>query len=224
NCWDNYVFNTGNCSWENQGSEPVEPTNLECWETATFNNTTCIWDITNDGDSVNPVCNVQNITVELDQFGNATITADQIDNGSTDNCGIDRITVSPNTFDSNDIGENTVVFTVTDYSGNMSNCNATVTITENTLGNTVFNYEHISIQPNPFNSFINIVFPITSSNDVFRINIYDLNGRLVYNKSLSTINGKLTINGLDNLEQAPYFIKITNIKDGQSVVKKLIKY
>ncbi|MBR9915586.1 MAG: hypothetical protein GYB32_12300, partial [Algicola sp.] len=45
NCWDNYVYNNTTCLWENQGTQPAEPT-TECWETATFNNTTCSWDVT----------------------------------------------------------------------------------------------------------------------------------------------------------------------------------
>ena len=28
NCWDNYVFNTGTCVWDNIGSQPTEPTCL----------------------------------------------------------------------------------------------------------------------------------------------------------------------------------------------------
>ncbi|TYA52518.1 M14 family zinc carboxypeptidase, partial [Formosa maritima] len=31
NCWDNYVYNSTLCIWENQGSQPVEPTASNCW-------------------------------------------------------------------------------------------------------------------------------------------------------------------------------------------------
>ncbi len=224
NCWDNYVFNSGNCTWENQGTQPTEPTSLECWETATFNTATCVWDVTNDGDTVDPVCNIQNITVELDAFGNATITADQIDNGSTDACGIDTISVTPNTFDSNDIGDNNVVFTVTDNSGNTSNCNAIVTVMESTLSNPTFDYENVSIQPNPFNNYIQISLPTSIANDLFTIQLFDVNGRLVYNQIQSGKQGTLTVQGLDKLQQGPYFIKLINKNNGYSVVKKLIRF
>ncbi|WP_157448703.1 T9SS type A sorting domain-containing protein, partial [Bizionia sp. APA-3] len=224
NCWDSYVFNTGNCTWENQGSQPAEPTGLECWETATFNTATCVWDVTNDGDTVDPVCNIQNITVELDAFGNATITADQIDNGSTDACDIDTISVTPNTFDSNDIGDNNVVFTVTDNSGNTSNCNAIVTVMESTLSNPKFDYENVSIQPNPFNNYIQISLPTSIANDLFTIQLFDVNGRLVYNQIQSGKQGTLAVQGLDKLQQGPYFIKLINKNNGYSVVKKLIRF
>jgi PKD repeat protein len=81
-------------------------------------------------DNVPPIANCQNITVQLDASGNATITAAQINNGSSDNCGIQSVTVSPSAFTCADIGANTVTLTVTDMSGNVSTCNATVTVQE----------------------------------------------------------------------------------------------
>src|SRR5258705_2252791 len=41
-----------------------------------------------DLDHIAPVATCLNITVQLDASGNASITAAQIDNGSTDACGI----------------------------------------------------------------------------------------------------------------------------------------
>ncbi|RCU56992.1 M14 family zinc carboxypeptidase [Oceanihabitans sediminis] len=223
NCWDNYVFNTNSCTWENQGTQPTEPVTA-CWETATFNEVTCSWEISNDGDTINPICHVQDIIIELDENGYATITPDQIDNGSTDNCGIETYSVSPNTFETGDIGENNVIFTITDYSGNSSQCNATVTVNEYTLNNQEFNYNNLSIQPNPFKNYVEIVLPNNQALDLFQIFIYDLNGRQVYKKILENENGKVLVKGLEKLEQGPYFIKIQNKKNGNIVIKKLIKF
>jgi uncharacterized protein YrzB (UPF0473 family) len=72
----------------------------------------------------------QNITLQLDTDGNATITAAQIDNGSTDNCGIASLSISQDTFTAVDAGDNTVTLTVTDDSGNMASCDATVTVVD----------------------------------------------------------------------------------------------
>ncbi|NHF71390.1 DUF4347 domain-containing protein, partial [Flavobacterium sp. F372] len=80
-----------------------------------------------------PTVITQNITVQLDATGNATITAAQVDNGSTDNCGIATMTVSPNTFTCANVGPNTVTLTVTDVNGNMSTGTATVTIQDTVL-------------------------------------------------------------------------------------------
>ncbi len=79
-------------------------------------------------DNTPPVAVCQNITVALDAFGIATVTGANIDNGSSDNCGISSMTVSPNSFDCNNLGDNNVVLTITDASGNSSTCAAVVTV------------------------------------------------------------------------------------------------
>src|SRR5690606_40425293 len=53
-------------------------------------------------------------TIQLDANGNASIIASDIDNGSSDNCGIASMTIDKNTFDCSDVGANTVTLTVTD--------------------------------------------------------------------------------------------------------------
>jgi PKD repeat protein len=93
-----------------------------------------------------PTAVCQNITIQLDGTGNATITAAQIDNGSSDNCGIQSITVSPSAFDCSDIGANVVTLTVTDQSGNVSTCTATVTVQEAVLPTAIC--QNITVQLN----------------------------------------------------------------------------
>ena len=66
----------------------------------------------------------------MNATGTASITAAQINNGSTDNCGIATMTVSPSTFTCANIGQNTVTLTVTDTNGNISTGIATVTVTD----------------------------------------------------------------------------------------------
>ncbi|MBC6369227.1 Ig-like domain-containing protein, partial [Algoriphagus sp. AK58] len=83
-------------------------------------------------DNTAPVVNTQNITVQLDATGNASITADQLNNGSTDSCGIQSITASKTTFDCTNVGTNTVTLTVTDVNGNQATGTATVTVEDNT--------------------------------------------------------------------------------------------
>lgn len=82
--------------------------------------------VTDGGD---PICVPQDITVTLDGDGNATITADQVDGGSTDSCGvIDTIILDKYSFDCSELGDNDVTLTVTDDSGNTSECTAVVTV------------------------------------------------------------------------------------------------
>ena len=82
-------------------------------------------------DTQAPVANAQNITVALVN-GQATITAAQVNHGSTDNCtpaASLRLSVSPSTFTCATAGTNQVTLTVTDASGNASTQTATVTVT-----------------------------------------------------------------------------------------------
>ncbi|MDW3650119.1 MAG: HYR domain-containing protein [Bacteroidia bacterium] len=95
-------------------------------------------------DNVLPTVVTQNVTVQLDAAGNASITAAQIDNGSSDNCGIASITVSPSTFTCSEEGVNTVTLTVTDVNGNVETGTATVTVEDNILPTVVT--QDISVQ------------------------------------------------------------------------------
>ncbi len=69
----------------------------------------------------------QDITIELDQNGNATLDPASIDGGTYDNCSF-ALEASQTAFDANNLGENSVTLTATDPSGNASACDAIVTI------------------------------------------------------------------------------------------------
>ncbi len=79
-------------------------------------------------DSTPPVAQCQNFTTDLDPDGTYNLPASQIDNGSSDNCGISSLSVSPSSFDCSNVGANTVTLTVTDASSHQATCNATLTI------------------------------------------------------------------------------------------------
>jgi uncharacterized repeat protein (TIGR01451 family) len=82
-------------------------------------------------DTTPPTAICKNITVALDAGGNAAITGADVDNGSSDNCGIVSRTVTPNTFTCANKGPNAVTLTVKDSSNNMATCTATVTVVDN---------------------------------------------------------------------------------------------
>ncbi len=81
-------------------------------------------------DNIPPVAICQNISVPLDVNGMASITANDINNGSTDACGIASVTISNNNFDCTNLGPNTVTLSVTDQEGNIGTCQATVTVVD----------------------------------------------------------------------------------------------
>jgi len=81
--------------------------------------------------------------------------------------------------------------------------------------------DNLNITPNPFNNNFTIDLPPQFSTTNINIEIYDLNGRLVYNKSSIVNNGIIKLNNLDVLDSAPYILKISNIEAGILVVKKV---
>lgn len=78
-------------------------------------------------DDLAPTASCQDITITLDANGAASIVADDIDNGSADNCSV-SLSASTENFDCSNVGDNTVTLTVTDSSGNTDMCDATVTV------------------------------------------------------------------------------------------------
>ncbi|MEO2128044.1 MAG: LamG-like jellyroll fold domain-containing protein [Christiangramia sp.] len=84
-------------------------------------------------DNIAPTVQTQNITIYLDANGQASITASDIDNSSSDNCGIASYSLSQENFDCSDVGANTISLTVSDENGNADTVNATVTVVDDEI-------------------------------------------------------------------------------------------
>ncbi|QSS96259.1 T9SS type A sorting domain-containing protein [Psychroflexus sp. ALD_RP9] len=82
--------------------------------------------VDNDG----PTVETQDITVQLDANGQATITAADIDNGTTDNCTVSNLSLDVTSFDCSNLGANTVTLSAEDASSNVNQATATVTIVD----------------------------------------------------------------------------------------------
>lgn len=81
-------------------------------------------------DNVSPTTVTQNIMVALDNDGQVVVSPQDVDNGSSDNCGIASMTLSETNFDCNDIGNQSVLFTVIDENGNQASTNVMITIVD----------------------------------------------------------------------------------------------
>ena len=81
-------------------------------------------------DTIKPILNLNLPTVYLDANGNGTLSAAQVDNASTDNCGISTRTISKTAFTCEDLGEQLITFTATDASGNSRSQQVLVTIAD----------------------------------------------------------------------------------------------
>jgi hypothetical protein len=117
----------------------VNPATLSCANLGTANVTL----IVTDGCGLVSTCNAavtvidnyppkmicRGLEVEINEAGDpVAITWQDIDDGSTDNCGITQWTLSKSVFSCEDLGKNTVKLTGADASGNASTCQVTVTV------------------------------------------------------------------------------------------------
>jgi hypothetical protein len=84
-----------------------------------------------DNSKPTAICN-NNVVISLGTDGKATIQPDDIDLGSSDNCGIDTMFLNVATFDCADLGPQAVTLTVVDPYGNENTCTVNVNVT---LGN-----------------------------------------------------------------------------------------
>ncbi|HYG04506.1 MAG TPA: MBG domain-containing protein [Chryseosolibacter sp.] len=85
-------------------------------------------------DNLPPIAVAQNIVLALDANGSVALSPAQINNGSSDNSTANenlQMTLDRTTFTCSERGENTVVLTVQDQSGNQASTTATVTIVDN---------------------------------------------------------------------------------------------
>ncbi|MCB0609479.1 MAG: SprB repeat-containing protein, partial [Lewinella sp.] len=82
-------------------------------------------------DNVGPTALCRNVTVQLDAGGNGSTTASAVNNGSSDACGIQSLSLDKTAFTCANAGNNTVTLTVTDVNNNPSTCTATVTVADN---------------------------------------------------------------------------------------------
>ncbi|MFT6809974.1 MAG: putative outer membrane repeat protein [Saprospiraceae bacterium] len=79
-------------------------------------------------DSIKPVAKCQNIEITLDAINQSTVSVDQINNASTDNCSLKSLNLSKDDFSISDLGDNMISMTVTDEADLSTVCNALVTV------------------------------------------------------------------------------------------------
>lgn len=138
-----------NNSMDNCGASPlslsINQSNFDCSHvgvnlidlsvTDASNNSASCQAMVTVADSTSPDAICQNLTLQLDVMGNATLFASDVDNGSDDACGIQTLDINKNTFDCTDLlnSMQTLAVTVTDVNNNTSSCQAVVTI-QDTIG------------------------------------------------------------------------------------------
>jgi len=82
-------------------------------------------------DNTPPIVVTQDIEIYLGADGTASITTDDIDNGSYDNCGIYSFSLDQSVFSCGDIGGHIITLTVTDNAGNIATGTSVVNVNDN---------------------------------------------------------------------------------------------
>ena len=138
-----------------------------------------------DTEDPNALC--QNLMRFMPPSGSFTITPQEVDMGSTDNCFIQSLALSQSTFNCLDVGVATTNLLVTDSMGNVGSCSANITIID-------------TIPPNAICQDITV----------------QLNGLGEYSLGAQEVNGGSVDNCIiDSLLVEPSFFNCTNVGTNQ---------
>lgn len=148
-----------------------------------------------------PSMNCRNIVVQLPLENRYNLQPSEVDNGSFDACGL-KLTLSKQTFDCSDLGNNTIQLTGTDPSGNSSTCLANVDIQPgasscvNARATTATPSLHseavrMLLFPNPTAGELNLWLPTTRHSS--RLTIQDQLGRTVFTRLVDAEQAQLQL-------------------------------
>ena len=115
-------------------------------------------------DDVAPNAKCQAVTVSLDNSGNGTLAATEVNDNSTDACGIGGTSVNPNAFNCSDLGNQTVTLEVTDNYNNTSTCTAVATV-EDAARPTISCPSGITVPTNQGECEATFMVPLPTAND-----------------------------------------------------------
>lgn len=154
--------------------------------------------------------------IALVQGQTAQLLASEIDNGSTDDCGIGSMSISPSSFSVNDTGSNTVTLTVIDENGNSSTCQTTVNVVNTTGIEEAQLAKSIAIYPNPNDgSFVVDLTEIDLEQDAI-MTLLDITGREVWNQNVTRSMINVEIN---DASRGIYILRLDN--NGLQVSKRI---
>ncbi|WP_298528845.1 HYR domain-containing protein [uncultured Christiangramia sp.] len=173
-------------------------------------------------DQIKPEIEVQNIGVDLDLSGNATITSQDVIVSFSDNCDNDlSYELSRSTFSCKDLGWNEINVIATDASGNSTTTSVEVQVfAESGICNgTGEGSEYIFIYPNPNQGSFKVATPADVT--ISRIEVFDHRGRFITGKDFAPNVGEYAIS-TGPLQEAVYVVKmITN--EGEKTKRFIIK-
>ncbi|MCP9199754.1 HYR domain-containing protein [Gramella sp. GC03-9] len=169
-----------------------------------------------------PVLNLQDISIDLNLEGVATINFQDINDGSFDACDPNVVYIlSKNVFTCKEVGENLVRVTAEDASGNVSTAMVRVTVfVEEGICSEAEGSEYIFIYPNPNSGEFQVATPgdITIS----RIEIFDHRGRFVTARNFTENDTEYNMQ-VEGLQEAIYILKL-DTNEGEVVKRMIFKH
>jgi gliding motility-associated-like protein len=155
-------------------------------------------------DPIKPAVKTQMKVVYLDASGNASISTTDIDNASTDNCGVKSLSLDKTTFDCSNVGQNIVTLTVTDVNDNINTDTASVFVRD-TISPTMTVVNTIIAIDTSGSAYLNTGLVVSASDDKCGV------------KSIVLSKDKF---GLADLGNNSVDITITDV-NGNSIKKKV---
>jgi hypothetical protein len=206
---------------------PILESTMVTWEfeDSSGNITNQTQDIIID-DNKNPeILLKENIVLELDEDGNATLSIDDVDGGSIDNCGIATQELSQVDFNCDDYDpDNEVVevtYTLIDTSDNEVQETVSITLSDPTsactLSSNVFETLKVALYPNPVQQTLFLELgntPLT----IDKVTVFDIQGKLLISLIPKGLNTAIDVS---SLSAGNYFLRMSSGKD--TMTKRFIK-
>jgi len=199
-------------------------------------------------DTIAPVVLSRNISVILDENDEAHILPEDVDDGTFDNCGLVSLTIDQQLFGLDDEGENTVILTATDESGNTASAPAVVTIVRQPQGlvltpDIMYNgstsgngpgalrmfakdeddyaQPKLKLMPNPAAEYVELLYTFSSSAKWAWVLIHNIEGQEVGRIYVADVQGanQLTI-PIQDYAPGTYLVQLTT--SNQSITKRLV--
>jgi len=120
------------------------------------------------------------LNIDVVEGQNTLLTPEEVDNGSSDNCGAIDLSVAPSSFSTSDVGLQGVVLTVTDENDNTSTCTCVVSVQNATGIAETAMAARIRVLPNPSKGHFRLDLSELSLSTDTRLHINDALGRAVF--------------------------------------------
>lgn len=198
------------------GNRPVGPFNIRVIDACGSSANTTVNVVSMDDTPPTALC-LAALSIEVIEGENTVITAQDVDNGSSDNCGEIALSVSPSSFSTSDVGLQSAVLTVTDENDNASTCTCAVTV-ENVTGiEESATSARVRVLPNPSDGHFRIDLAELGLSPDTRLDIHDALGRAVFN---TNPNKSIVDVDLAHLPNGTYIMRVSDPQ--WSAVKRIV--